>query len=394
MRDLFLSALLLLLPLSALPDEFRAPSAAQTAAGGFLHEEHPFDLGARLEERRLKGKAPALAAAVIKGTNLAAVGVAGFRKQGDPTRATLNDKFHIGSCTKSMTATLAGLLVERGKISFDTMVPQTFPEWEKKMDPQYAKVSLRLLLGHRSGITSTQDEELWEKAWRNLNGTPTTQRLDYLEGIVAKPLEWPPDTKYSYCNSGYALAGAMLEKTSAQSWEEMMREMVFRPLGMATAGFGVPSAPGQVDQPWGHVMKDGKIQVPDPHDNPVAIAPAGLVHCSIGDLAKYASFHLRGARGEGALLSPAMFKTLHTPLPGQDYAMGWIAANRPWADGIALTHTGSNTMFYTVIWIAPKKDFAVVVAANIGGEAGFEACDGAAADLIKVWLTGSESSSP
>ena len=62
--------------------------------------------------------------------------------------------------------------------------------------------------------------------------------------------------------------------------------------------------------------------------------------------------------------------------------MGWIVAEQPWADGAALTHAGSNTMWYCVAWLAPKKNFAVLVATNQGGDAAAQACDDVAIALI------------
>jgi len=66
------------------------------------------------------------------------------------------------------------------------------------------------------------------------------------------------------------------------------------------------------------------------------------------------------------------------------YAMGWMVAERGWADGRVLTHSGSNTMWYVVAWLAPKKDFAVITGTNMGGDAAAKACDDAAAALIKA----------
>jgi hypothetical protein len=87
------------------------------------------------------------------------------------------------------------------------------------------------------------------------------------------------------------------------------------------------------------------------------------------------------------LLKPATFTRLHTPPPGQDYAMGWNRLDRNWADGYTLSHAGSNTLNYAVIWIAPKIRFAAVAATNIGGESGNEACDQTVQALIKRFVT-------
>ena len=126
----------------------------------------------------------------------------------------------------------------------------------------------------------------------------------------------------------------------------------------------------------------------------VGIGPAGIVHCSLVDWSKYASLHLRGARGnDTAILKSAAFKDLHTPARksegerGGEYAMGWGVTQRPWAGdgagGTVLTHNGSNTMWFAVCWLAPERDFAVLVACNKGGDQAAQACDEAAAALIK-----------
>ena len=197
-------------------------------------------------------------------------------------------------------------------------------------------------------------------------------------------------TKYVYSNQGYAIAGVMLEKASGSTWEDLMQTMLFDPLGMTTAGFGAPASVGAVDQPWGH--SGGAMGLrpvsPGPRaDNPLAISPAGVVHASLGDLAKYAAFHMAGERGESDLLSAESFKKLHTVAEGnEDYALGWVVLKRSWANGRALMHNGSNTMFYVVLWMAPEKNCAVMVATNVGSSSGFKGCDEAASNLIREYF--------
>ena len=91
-------------------------------------------------------------------------------------------------------------------------------------------------------------------------------------------------------------------------------------------------------------------------------------------------------RSQGGLLKPETFRKLHTPPAGQDYACGWASVSRSWAGGKALTHAGSNTMWYLVMWLAPEKDFAVITATNIAGDNAAKGCDEVAAAMIKKWL--------
>src|SRR5690606_4976564 len=159
---------------------------------------------------------------------------------------------------------------------------------------------------------------------------------------------------------------------------ELMQTMLFEPLEMHSAGFGAPATPGEIDQPWGHtegLFRGLKAVPPGPQaDNPPAIGPAGTVHCSVIDLAKYAAFHLAGEQGASELVNAASFKKLPTSA-GDDYALGWVVLERNWAGGRALMHNGSNTMFYLVVWMAPERNCAVIVATNVGVDAAFSGCD-------------------
>jgi CubicO group peptidase (beta-lactamase class C family) len=349
----------------------------------------PADTAQALEVIRKKHNLPALAVAVVLDGKIVATNAVGSRKKDGAERVTVDDKFHVGSITKSMTATLAARLVEEGRISWATTVGEVFNDFQNEINPAYRQVTLEQLLEQRSGAPGSPPGGLWAKAWK-ATGSPTAQRLEFVKGLLALKPEAPPGTKYIYSNQGYAIAGAMLEKKTGIAWEDLMRRYLFEPLQMKSAGFGPPATVGKVDQPWGHSRLVGLRPVApgDPQaDNPLAIGPAGIVHCSIEDLAKYAAFHLAGDRGEGKLLKAETFKKLHTAVAGNDdYALGWVVRQRKWARRRALWHNGSNTMFFAVVWIAPARNFAVVVATNAGGGNAEKACDDATTEMILKFL--------
>jgi CubicO group peptidase (beta-lactamase class C family) len=343
-----------------------------------------------LEIIREKHDLPALAAAVVVDGKIVVTSAVGFRKNGGPEKVTVDDKFHLGSVTKSMTATVAAMLVEQGKISWTTTIGEAFPELKSEIHPDYLGVTLEQLLSHRGGAPGDAPGDLWRQAWA-AKGTAAEQRLAFIKGILARQPEAKPGTKHIYSNQGYTIAGVMLEKATGKTWEDLLRSMLFEPLGMTTAGFGAPASVDKVDQPWGHTKKmfSGSEPVPPGPgaDNPLAISPAGAVHCSMGDLAKYAAFHMAGERGESELLTAESFKKLHTAVAdNHDYALGWKVLKRPWANGRALMHNGSNTMFYVVVWMAPEKNCAVIVASNIGVDEAFQGCDEAAGKLIDQYF--------
>lgn len=102
-----------------------------------------------LEDIRKKHDLPALAVVVVKDGKICGRAAVGVRKWGNPTPVTTNDVFHIGSCTKSMTATLTAMLIEEGKLKWDTTIADVFPEWRGQMDKQYETVTVEQLLTHR-----------------------------------------------------------------------------------------------------------------------------------------------------------------------------------------------------------------------------------------------------
>ena len=114
-------------------------------------------LDAQLKPYLAQYELPALAVAVAKNGRIVAAGAVGVRRLGGNIPVTLNDRFHIGSDTKAMTALLAGMLVDQGKLGWDSTPAQVFPEFAPDMDPGFAAVTLRQLLSHSSGLPSDND---------------------------------------------------------------------------------------------------------------------------------------------------------------------------------------------------------------------------------------------
>ena len=345
----------------------------------------------RLEETldpiRTQYKLPALAAAVVRSDRTIAIGAVGNRKMGSEEKVTVEDKFHIGSCTKSMTATVAAMLVEEGKLTWDRTIADAFPDLREKSRPQYLPVTLEQLLSHCSGLPEDRDPgAILGVQLALLRGPAARHRPKAIELALKQEPKAKRGEKLLYSNLGYMIAGAMAGRATEQAWEDLIRIRLFEPLGMTSAGFGPPGTLKAVDQPRGHQRTFGLLLPVEPvlqADNPACLGPAGTVHCSIGDFAKYASFHLRGAREGTELLSRESFRKLHTDALKQEYGLGWGVLPRGWADGEALTHSGSNGLFYAVTWIAPRRDLALVVATNCAGADAAKGCDTVAGELIR-----------
>lgn len=359
-----------LLSVSACPAQAAGPAVAKA----------PASLDELLEPLRAKHDLPALAGAIVSGSELIALGAVGERERGSGVKVTTGDQWHLGSCTKALTATLAARLVEQGKLKWSTTVAESFPEWKESMNAAWRDVPLEWFLQNRGGAPGHPGPELWSQLWQR-KGAPHEVRRWYVEQLLAREPEAPPGTKFVYSNQGFTIAGAMLEQACGKSWEELLRAEVFTPLGMVSGGFGPPGSADAIDQPRGHAAKPVP---PGPGaDNPAAIGPAGTVHVTLADWAKFAAEHLRGALGTSTYLKPESFVRLHSAPAGQSYAMGWGCATRPWAGGRTLSHSGSNTMWYCSVWIAPEKDVAFLVASNCGNDQAAKACDEAIGALVR-----------
>ncbi|MBI4613909.1 MAG: beta-lactamase family protein [Planctomycetes bacterium] len=350
------------------------------------------NLSELLEPIRERNGLPALAGAIVTGDGAVATGATGVRRLGSPERVTTTDRWHLGSCTKAMTATMLASLVERGRLSWDATLAELYPELAGGMDTGYRDVTLYQLLRHRGGTPEDLSPGgLWTRLWGMVEEPPMRQRRALVEGVLARPPASRPGVEYLYSNAGYAIAGHAAERAEHDPWEILMLRELLGPLGMESAGFGPPGEPNELSEPRGHreTPEGPKPVEPGPlADNPPAIGPAGTLHVTTSDWAKFVALHLAAASGSPRLLSAESFRRLQVPPEGEEYACGWLATERDWADGPVLTHAGSNTMWYCVVWIAPRKGFAVLACTNRGGEAAAAGCDQAAWAMIQRRLEG------
>ena len=286
---------------------------------------------ARTDGRRL----PGMIGAIIRGEELTNIGAVGIRKIGSPEPMRVDDLVHLGSCTKAMTATMIGTLVDEGKLRWDSTVREVFPDLAGRVHPDYASVTLNQMMAHRGGFPH---DVPWH--WEDGPGPPRKSSSSggpCWPGALQDPArDAKPGSTYSYSNTGYVLAGMMAERAAGSPWEDLMRRRVFGPLGMASAGFGPPGTRGKVDHAWGHRASGNLVEAVH-DDNSPAMGPAGTVHCSMRDWGKFASFHLRGSLGGVRLVKPETLKALHTPGPGEEYVGGWqVVPGRSIASGDVL----------------------------------------------------------
>lgn len=367
-----------------------------------LHVQAARDLSRELQAVVEEYEVPGMVAAVTDRNGILALGTAGVRQAGEKRRVEITDPFHLGSCGKAMTATVLAMLVEDGVLSWDMTLGEVFPENIDQMQPGYEKITLSQLLTHRSGMPANPPLATLDK-WREYQSPMLLHegRMLLFVETVQRPLEHQPGEGFLYSNLGYVTAALMAEQATGKVWERIVREKLFNPMKLKTAGFGPPNgtnAPARASDPrlkttpvpMGH-DKDGKPAGYSPlADNPALISPAGTIHMSVIDWAVFAQAHLDAGDGYPRMLSAATFEKMHTPAPERDendpaYAMGWgVTTQESWTQGPALFHQGSNTLWLTQIWIAPKRDIAILVAANQGGEQAEKACNAAVERIVEM----------
>ena len=349
---------------------------------------------------------PALAAIVFDDQKVIASGAIGVRKFGDPTLVTIEDSFHLGSCTKAMTATLAARIVERGEISWATTVKEALSL--QNVDSALENITLLELMSHNAGMPASlknQPPGLWKYLYYNNTWQKGAKgRADRLKVAELLFSATPAQAvgSYKYSNASFMIAGAMLEAATDTEWEDLMRTELFKPLGMKNCGFGPAARPDKVDQPWPHSLINDKpvlvtrewitrtmhIRAPESWGNPRSLGPAGSVSCTISDWAKFGQLHL----GDGGdFISTESMSLLHEVRnTSSRYALGWYSSKPSWAaGGTALTHNGSNLINLAIVRISPTKKKGVMVATNIDdGKAGKIAkiLNGVVGQLIQAYF--------
>lgn len=332
----------------------------------------------RVREARIENGLPAVGVLAGRLGDVPEVAVEGVRSRQAPVPVMPGDRWHIGSCTKSMTATLLARYVEAGKADWNASVADLLPDIAPAMHPAARAITLRHLLTATAGLpeypsfAEEEDEILADLRDIALAApTPSGQRSVVAERMLSRAPRTTPGSEFVYCSTGFIIAGAIAERLGGESYELLLEREVLHPLGIRSFGFGAPGKAGSLDQPRGHLAEHpGQALSPDSPeaDNPRYFAPAGGLNIALADWARYAFEHAGGEAGDGRLLGAAAYRQLHTPgIAGGQYAFGWGVLER---DGRAalITHNGSNGAWFADIRVHPPTGVIYLMATNDGRE--------------------------
>jgi len=359
-----------------------AGSALLTATAGAISGTRtvsivPRNINRLVDSVRLARGLPALVGAIVTRTGgVVAVGVGGTRRATGGALATLDDKWHIGSNLKAITATLAAIAVRKGQISWTTTVASMFPELGPVIRAEYRAVTLAELLAMSGGIRNDPPGSAYAGA------TAKAQRESAAAwGLAAPPTG--PRGGYHYSNIGYVIAGAMIERAMNGTYESLLLSELGAPVGATQIGFGPTTTANTSAQPVGHARSGSQWVACEACDNPPGLSAAGRAHMSISDWGRIIHELLKADAGTSSLLTQADARrtfTGVTPIAGSDpYALGWVSTNRSWG-GRTVTHSGSNVTNHSVAWIGLDNGVAFISATNAADLT--SGSTGAALDLI------------
>ncbi|MEV0612383.1 serine hydrolase domain-containing protein [Nonomuraea sp. NPDC050404] len=310
-------------------------------------------MGQRLPELIAEYEVPGAALAYLHQGELHEF-AAGTLNTATGVESTTDSLYQIGSITKVWTATLLMLQIERGNLTLDTPVAQVLPEF-RVADAEVTKtVTIRHLLSHTSGI----DGDLFLDTGR---GDDCVEK--YVAACADLVQNHPLGVTQSYCNSGFTVAGRVLERLTGKRWDDVLREDIIEPLGL-THTWTLPEDVLRFRAAMGHV--DG---APAPVWGLMRSAgPAGLICARPADVVSFARAHLEG----GLLDDPRAMWEPQVDIPnpytlGRQWGIGWIVDE--WDGRRVISHGGNTIGQHAMLWAVPDTGTIVCAAAN-GGHTG------------------------
>lgn len=319
------------------------------------------DFDAYVKHAMERWQLPGLAVAVVKGAEIVLANGYGVRTLNKEDAVTADTVFPIASCTKSFTAALMGRLVDDELIAWDDPIVKFLPNLGIDR-----AITIRHALQHRSGLSTSN--MLWRRG--DFDSNQILSRLKFLK------TEAPPGEKFIYNNLMYLALGKVAESRTGKTWCQLIESQILKPLGMRSTACNQSTAKRFRNTASAHRDSDGKTTLVSGYV-PYCIAPAGAIHSSVHDMAKWLRFHLApSVQSTVNLLSPERIKELHakpdfevsktdskTPDPQiSRYGFGWFF--KKYKGNELIEHTGSNGGFIAWTTMMPGQQLGIVVLAN------------------------------
>lgn len=313
------------------------------------------------ENIRAEYKIPELAYAVVSSDSILEIEVLGYQRNNSSFKAGIDDKFRLGSLTKTITSYIAALLVKEEKIKWDTKFFDLYPELKAKSNPNHFNLTLKDFLTFRAHIptwsygneTPTQKE---------IKGNDQQQRYEFIAWFFKQKYLISEKQEVYLSNPSYVAAGLMLEKAAGKSYETLVKELGEK-LGI-NFGFGQPNLIDE-NQPWGH---DENLNPEKPALNYKLnwLSSAGNINVSLPDYCKFTQMQLKGLLGKSEVFSAQEFDLMHNGLP--EFSFGWYSESYKDSGLKYSFHYGNPGTFLTKVYICASINKAFIIFANVQSE--------------------------
>ena len=310
---------------------------------GYLAAMTPGNLDDFIISMMSKHGLPGVAVAVIEGDQV--IYLQGYGTAGNGKPLTPQTQMFIGSQSKSFTALAIVQLAEQGKLDLDAPVKTYIPWFRVADETASAKITLRHLLHHTSGLS--------ESGYGMLLPLDASFE-DAIHSLASAQLTAPVGMKHQYFNMGYAVLAYIVEITSGESYAEYIHNHIFTPLGMDSSTAD-PASAANLAQGYSRLFG---FAIPMEQQVPRYAIGDGYIVSTPADMARYALAMNTGGAG---LVSPEMFKRIFTPGPG-NYGFGWYIVD----SGAKVFHGGANETFRTEVNLYPARQRAFVLMMNEG----------------------------
>jgi len=328
----------------------------------------PESLDRYIEQAIHDWEVPGLAIAIVRNDSVLVAKGYGVRELGKPERVDANTVFNIASLTKSFTTTAAAMLVDDGKLSWDTPARTYLPGLEFSNPYLTSEVTMRDLLSHRTGLHGSN--MMW--VLTDISRPEIIHRARYLQP------DRPFRTEEIYSNVGFTIAGEALAAAAHTSFEDLIRQRIFAPLGMRSTTISMADLARQANKVSPHAIIGG-VQRSFLWRDIDIIAPAGAINSTANDMATWLRFQMGDGAFEGKrLVSAAQLVETHSPQtiirvtpamkrgrqvqgwPG--YGLGWNVMD--YRGHQMIWHSGNGDGQPALLTIFPDDHLGIVVMLN------------------------------
>jgi CubicO group peptidase (beta-lactamase class C family) len=340
-------------------------------------------------------KVPGLAIAIIRNDSIVLMKGYGTRTMDKAEPVDEHTMFAIGSSSKAFTSTLVAMMVDAGKMRWDDQATRYLPDLQM-FDPYVSKeLTVRDLLTHRSGLA--RGDLMWYSG--GYDRDEILRRVRFLRPT------WSVRSRFGYQNIMYLAAGQAVAKVAGKSWDDLVRERIFVPLGMNETNTSIRALQGKTNVATPHADVNDTLHVV-PWHNIDNIGPAGSINSNVFDMVKWVRFQLDGGKVNGKpLVAASPLGETHTPqmiIPvGADakalnpythlqaYGMGWFLQDYR---GRELDQHGGNIDgMSAMVAIMPEEKIGMVVLTNANGSPAptlvlYRALDGLLGAPPRDWL--------